>query len=140
MPNEDISKYREILELPRHVSATRQPMSLHDRAAQFSPFAALTGYEDELRETARQVQKRSEITEEVKEKIDRELRYLSLHLEEEPQVKVTYFVCDRRKDGGAYVTEETTLKKIDTVRLALVLTDGRKIPIDDIEEIRSLNK
>ena len=140
MPNEDVSKYKEILDLPRHVSVARQPMSLQDRAAQFSPFAALTGYEDELRETARQVRRRSEITEEVKEKIDRELRYINLHIGETPRVRVTWFIRDPRKDGGRYETAEVALKKIDTVRMTLVLADGKKIPMDDVTEISYLEE
>ena len=140
MPNEDVSKYKEILDLPRHISVARQPMSLQDRAAQFSPFAALTGYEDELRETARQVRRRSEITEEVKEKIDRELRYINLHIGETPRVRVTWFIRDQRKDGGRYETAEVSLKKIDTVRMTLVLADGKKIPMDDVTEISYLEE
>ena len=140
MPNEDIGKYESIIDLPAPVSERHARMPLRERAAQFSPFAALTGFDDEIRETARLTQSRGELSEEGKARIDRELRYLNLHMDEEPAADVTYFVCDKRKSGGSFVTETVTLKKIDTVRLALILTDGRRIPIDDLVSVRGINK
>ena len=124
--------YEDILHLPHHVSKDRPHMSMLDRAAQFSPFAALTGFDDEIRETARLTETKTELSEEGKARIDRELRYLNLHVDEEPEADVTYFVRDRRKSGGCYVTETVSLKKIDPVRMALILTDGRRIPIEDL--------
>ncbi|MBQ7687870.1 MAG: hypothetical protein IJT27_01505 [Clostridia bacterium] len=134
-----MEKYKEIITLAPHVSETRPRMPQRDRAAQFAPFAALTGFEDDIRETARQVRAKTEISEEIRERIDRTLRYLSLWIEREPQVRVVYFVRDKRKNGGAYYTEEVAIKKIDTVKTALILTDDRKIPLDDLADIQILS-
>ena len=128
--------YDDILHLSRPVSQSHPPMSRADRAAQFSPFAALTGYEDAVRETARLTQGRLELTDEEKASIDGVLQALSVHLSEHPFVIVTYFLPDEKKDGGAYVTVSGCLRRIDVLARQLLLLDGTQIPIDDISQLQ----
>ncbi len=131
-----MGKYDDIIDLPHHVSPTRPHMPMPDRAAQFMPFRALTGYEDTVRETARLTEERSSLTEEEKAVIDGKLQLLSEKLSDQPQVTLTYFRPDRKKAGGAYVTLTGRLKKIDDHGGALVLAGGERVPIKDIVEIR----
>lgn len=128
--------YDDILYRSRPVSTTHPPMSQADRAAQFSPFAALTGYEAAVRETARLTQGRITLSEEEKESINRVLLYLQDHLSEQPPVLVTYFLPDQKKDGGAYLTLRGTLRRIAPLERQLLLTDGTQIPIDDITQLQ----
>lgn len=128
--------YDDILHLSRPVSQFHPPMPRADRAAQFSPFAALTGYEDAVRETARLTQGRLELTDEEKASIDGVLQALSVHLSEHPSVIVTYFLPDEKKDGGAYVTVTGCLRRIDVLARQLLLLDGTQIPIDDISQLQ----
>lgn len=106
-------KYKDMLHRPHPVSATHPRMSLQDRAAQFSPFAALTGYNDALQETARLTDRFVELDEDRKQEIDRQIFYLQKHPLDTVPVKITYFVPDVRKDGGAYRALEGCVKKID---------------------------
>lgn len=106
-------KYKDMLHLPHPVSAVHPRMSLQDRAAQFSPFAALTGYDAALKETARLTDRFIELDEDRKQEIDRQLFYLQNHLAEHPAVRITYFVPDARKEGGSYETIEGTIRRID---------------------------
>lgn len=139
-------KYADIIDLPHHQSATRLHMPVEDRAAQFSPFAALTGYEDAVKETARLTDERSELDEYSKEtlnqqlnKIKEGLRELSRNssetVEDATQLSITYFVPDERKSGGAYVTITGTVGKLKEYEQLLVMTDGTEIPIEEITEI-----
>ena len=128
--------YDDILHGSRPVSQKHPPMSRADRAAQFSPFAALTGYEAAVKETARLTQGKIELSDEEKESIDRVLQALSAHRSEQPPVIVTYFLPDQKKDGGAYVTVTGALKRIDLLERRLILTDGTLIPIDDISQLQ----
>ena len=128
--------YDDILYRSRLVSTAHPPMSRADRAAQFSPFAALTGYEAAVRETARLTQGRITLSEEEKESINRVLLYLQDHLSEQPPVLVTYFLPDQKKDGGAYLTLRGTLRRIAPLERQLLLTDGTQIPIDDITQLQ----
>lgn len=128
--------YDDILYRSRPVSTTHPPMSQADRAAQFSPFAALTGYEAAVRETARLTQGRITLSEEEKESINRVLLYLQDHLSEQPPVLATYFLPDQKKDGGAYLTLRGTLRRIAPLERQLLLTDGTQIPIDDITQLQ----
>ena len=131
--------YDDILHGSRPVSQKHPPMSRADRAAQFSPFAALTGYEAAVKETARLTQGKIELSDEEKESIDHVLQALSAHLPEQPSVIVTYFLPDQKKDGGAYVTVTGALKRIDLLERRLILTDGTLIPIDDISQLQCPN-
>lgn len=128
--------YDDILHGRRPVSQKHPPMSRADRAAQFSPFAALTGYEAAVKETARLTQGKIELSDEEKESIDRVLQALAAHRSEQPPVIVTYFLPDQKKDGGAYVTVTGALKRINLLERRLILTDGTLIPIDDISQLQ----
>ncbi len=125
-------RYDDLLDLPHHVSVVHPHMSLYDRAAQFAPFKALTGYEDDVEETARLTDDRIELDEERIAYLDARLQLLEEHLAEAPTVSITYFVPDARKDGGSYETVSGIVKKIDTVRRVIVLRDGLRIAIDDV--------
>ena len=124
--------YSDIIDHPHHVSRTHPQMSMHDRAAQFSPFAALTGFDAAVAEEARVTDKRMELEEDERQRLNERLRILSEHIEEQPEVSITYFVHDERKDGGAYVMKTGALKKIDEYVHVLIMTDGVKIPIREI--------
>ena len=127
--------YDDIINLPHRVSASHPNMSALDRAAQFSPFAALTGYEDAVKETARLTNKRVELDESSKAILNDRLCMIQDTLEDQPQVSITYFKPDNKKDGGAYITTTGGVKKIDEYENIVLLQDGTKIPIDDIAEI-----
>ena len=138
MSNEKLSRYEDIIHLPRPVSKKRSPMSSFDRAAQFSPFAALTGYDAVIAETGRLTDQCIELDEGGKALLDEKLQVLREHLEEQPEVKLTVFCPDSRKSGGAYETITGNVKKIDPVTRILVLTGGEVIPIDRIYGIECL--
>lgn len=104
-------KYDDIINLPHHVSKKHLPMSVADRAAQFSPFAALTGYEDAIAETARQTTEKIPLSETEEELLNRRMNYLKEHISEHPKIKITYFKADKLKAGGAYLTKTGILKK-----------------------------
>lgn len=124
--------YEDILYQQRPVSARHSPMSLRDRAAQFSPFAALSGHEEQIDETARLTEGRIELSEEARAELDRTQQWLLDHLEQRPVVSVTYFVPDSRKSGGAYATITGTVKGVDPWERCLRLTDGRRIDLDAV--------
>lgn len=130
-------QYDDKLHLPHHVSATRPQMSMINRAAQFSPFAALTGYDAVIRETGRLTDRRVELSEDTRTNLDRKQQLLSDRLAEHPEVSVTYFIPDERKTGGAYVTVTGNVKKLDGLQRIIVLTDGTMIPLDEILELES---
>ena len=127
--------YSDIIDHPHHVSRARPQMSMHDRAAQFSPFAALTGFDAAVSEEARVTDRRIELEEDELQHLNEKLRILSEHIEEQPEVSITYFVPDERKDGGAYVTKTGVLKKIDEYVHVLIMTGGVRIPIREIIEV-----
>lgn len=129
--------YDDMLDLP-HPTSTKHPrMSAIDRAAQFSPFAALSGHEAAIRETARLTDRQAELDEDTKAELDQKLRLLTEHCEDCPEVAITYFQADYKKAGGAYQTATGAIKRIDDVQRAVVMTNGACIPIDDIYEIES---
>lgn len=129
--------YQDIIHLPHHVSQKRPQMSMLDRAAQFSPFAALTGYEEAIHETGRLTDRKIDLSEEEKESLDRKQQFLLAKLHEQPALTITYFVPDAKKPGGAYVTKSGNLKKIDQMERWMLFTDGTKIPLPDIIDIES---
>ena len=112
-------------------------MPLADRAAIFSPFAALSGHGDAIRETARLTERRMELDEDAKAELDRRQAVLLEHLGEQPEVTVTWFRPDERKEGGAYLTTTGRLKKIDALGRRLVLLDGTGIPLEDVADLES---
>lgn len=129
--------YEDILHLPHHVSKERPHMSMLDRAAQFSPFAALVGYEDVIGETARLTTPERELDDVEKAELDRRVGILATHLAEKPVVTVEYFVPDKLKSGGAYQTRTGALVRISPVRKTLTLADGTSIRFKDVVGIES---
>ncbi len=129
--------YEDILHLPRPVSSTRPQMPIADRAAQFSPFAALTGHGAAIRETARLTDRRRELSEDEQTALGDKLTMLAEIASEHPVVSVTYFQADEKKDGGSYVAAAAAVKKIDEYERVIILMDGTRIPIGDISEIES---
>lgn len=129
------NQYDDIINLPHHVSATRLHMPVLDRAAQFSPFAALTGYEAAVKETARLTDEQVELDEDSKAALEMKLQILSDELSNHPEVEITYFQSDAKKGGGAYINSIGTIKKIDEYERVLLMMDGTKIPIEAIIEI-----
>ena len=133
----DNRKYAGIMNLPHHVSPTRPQMPISDRAAQFSPFAALTGYAGVIRETARLTDRKIELDETMLPRIpgpalNERYQLLLSVLDAEPEVEITYFVPDERKSGGAYRTVSGVVKKADEFARRLTLTDGTVIPMEDV--------
>ena len=131
-----MGKYDDIINLPHHVSAARPHMPMLDRAAQFMPFRALTGYEDAVRETARLTDEKPELTEDEKALLDVRLQRLAEEIAGQPGVTLTYFQPDQKKAGGAYVSVTGRLKKIDDAAGVLILTGGERILIEDILDIQ----
>ena len=130
-------EYKDIINLPHHVSSKRPQMPMLDRAAQFSPFASLTGYDDAIHETGRLTDEKIDLSEEEKEALDRKQQILMERLCDHPALTVTYFVPDAKQSGGAYVTKSGSLKTIDKFERWILLTDGTKIPLDDVADIES---
>ena len=128
-------KYDDIINLPHPTSKRFPRMPLAERAAQFSPFAALTGYDAVIRETARLTGSRVELDECRRQELDAALRDLSARLGSRPEVLVTFFRKDSRKEGGEYVHVSGRLRKIDPFTRTLLLEDGTVIPVDDILEL-----
>ena len=128
-------QYDDIINLPHHVSSVKPHMSLHDRAAQFLPFAALTGFEDAIQETGRLTQERISLSEGSIESINEKLHILSEEISSHPKIAVTYFVPDEKKKGGAYDTVEGCVKRIDKYKRMIVMSDGLEILMEDVIEI-----
>ena len=130
-------QYEDIIHLPHHISSKRPHMPMSDRAAQFSPFAALTGYGDAIHETARITDEKIALSEEESETLNRKQQYLLKRISEHPALTITYFAPDAKKTGGAYVTKSGNLKKLNALDRWMQFTDESKIPLDDIAEIES---
>jgi len=129
--------YDDILRLPHPTSERHPRMPISDRAAIFSPFAALTGHGAAIAETARLTQRKIELDEDGKADLDLKQRILAEAAAERPEITVTWFQPDGRKDGGSYVTSSGRLKKIDGPGRRVVLTDGTEIPMEDIVDLES---
>lgn len=130
-----MSAYDDIIDLPRPVSKKHPPMPIADRAAQFSPFAALTGFGAAITETARITGEKPELSEQEHAKLDEKLHSLLKRLPDAPAVTITYFQPDERKSGGALITADGFLKRIDAYARAIVFSDGRTIPLDDVTDV-----
>ena len=130
-------KYDDILRLPHPTSAKHPRMPVSERAAMFSPFAALSGHAGAIAETARLTDQRMELDEDTRAELDRRQAALLEHIAEQPEVIVTWFRPDERKDGGAYVTVTGRLKRIDPVERVMTLQDGTSIPLEDVAELES---
>ena len=128
----DPHEYDDILALPHHVSQTHPRMSAENRAAQFAPFAALTGYGAAVKETARLTDKRLELDNDQKLLLSDKVQFIQENIKACPEVAITFFQPDEKKDGGAYVTVSGLVKKVDGYERKIVLVDGTRIPIDEV--------
>jgi len=130
-----MGNYDDIINLSHHVSSTRPQMSMLDRAAQFSPFAALTGYDSAIKETGRLTDERVELDEDALTVLDMKYQLLMDALDDAPEVTITYFQPDERKAGGKYVSATGGVKKLDDFERRITMQDGTKIPMDDVLSI-----
>lgn len=130
-----MGEYDDIINLPHHVSRKHPQMSIHDRAAQFAPFAALTGHGEAIAETARLTDRKIELDDYERLKLDEKLLILQEHIMEMPEISVTYFCPDEKKEGGKYVTVTKALRKINEMERTLLMEDGMQIRIEDILEV-----
>ena len=128
--------YDDILHLPHPTSMRHPRMPWRSRAAQFAPFAALTGHQAAVDETARLTETRPELDETVKAAVNERLQFAQAHRDERPVLTFVYFVPDPVKSGGAYVTVSGVLKRLDDCARLIILRDGTHIPADDILEVR----
>ena len=129
--------YEDIVDLPHHVSRKHPQPTMADRAARFAPFAAITGYEEMVLEEARVTDDRIEMDESSKAALNEKLNMILEFIDEQPEVSITYFEPDKRKAGGAYVTVTGTVKRIDEYEHLVIMTDGKKINIDEIYNLQS---
>lgn len=130
--NTEVNHYHDIIHLPHHVSSTHPQMPILDRAAQFAPFAALSGHDAAVRETARLTDRKVELDENAKAILDEKLRILQEAPPEQQEVTVTYFLPDQKKSGGQYVSTTGAVKKIDCYTHALRMAGGEIIPIENL--------
>lgn len=128
-------KYEDIINLPRHISNKRSAMPIQDRAAQFSPFAALTGHDAAVKETARVTERRIDLDQYMKEDLNDKLQILIKRIKENPKIKIKYFQADKNKDGGTYIIVNNRVKKIDEYEKIIFMEDNTIIPIDNIVKI-----
>ena len=124
--------YEDIINLPHYEPKKHPRMSSYNRAAQFAPFAALTGYEEQVKETARLTDKRVEIDEGLRNLINSKLQIIDRNIKSKPEVTITYFVKDKKKNGGYYTTIKGNAKKVDSIKEIIVLSDKTKIDMKDI--------
>lgn len=129
--------YSDIINLPHPESRKHKRMSMHDRAAQFSPFAALTGHDDAIKETARLTDAYIDLDETMKAGLDEKLAFILERLNEKPQVLITYFVQDEKKAGGSYEVAEGQIRKVDFYERVIVMEDRSKIKIDNVADVES---
>lgn len=129
--------YDDMINMPCPTSPRHPRMPRADRAAQFAPFAALTGYDAAIDETGRLTDTKIDISEDMREKLDLKQNFLADIIDEQPEISVTYFIPDKKKSGGAYVTANGRLKQIDEYEQLIILTNGKKIPIQEVYSIES---
>ena len=128
-------QYDDIINLPHHISKKHPQMSLYARSAQLAPFAALTGYEEAVKETARETNERIDIEDELKSILDGKLQIILEQIKNHPEISITYFIADTKKDGGEYVTVTGLVKKVDLYNQYIYLVDNTEIPINEIIDI-----
>jgi len=133
--NKDKHQYDDIINLQHHVSSNREHMSILDRAAQFSPFAAVVGYDGAIKETARLTNHRIELDEAEKTILDEKLRIVQEQLNRQQDIELVFFRPDETKSGGAYITVIGTVKKIEVYEHTVVMQNGTRIPIEEIVNI-----
>ena len=127
--------YDDIINLSRPQYHDLPPMSIHDRAAQFSPFAALVGYDAAVEETARLTDSRREMEEDEINELNRQLSGLNKRLSERPRIRVTYFIRDRKKEGGRYASKIGNARTIDQAENRIIFTDGESVPVKDMYSV-----
>lgn len=132
-----MKKYEDIINLPHYQSKKRPHMSIYDRAAQFSPFSALTGHDEAIKETARLTDKKTELDETAKTILNEKFTFIMEHIYDQPEITVTYFIPDSLKSGGMYVDYTGRVKKYDYHNRILHFIDNTEIKVDDIMEIES---
>lgn len=130
-----MNKYDDIIDLPHHVSKTRKPMSLYNRAAQFAPFAALTGYDDAIEETARLTETKVELSDELKNDLNQKINFIKNNIKVHPEITIKYFVRDNKKSGGIYKLLTSIIKKVDDFNKCLIFADNTNVYFDDIISI-----
>lgn len=128
-------QYDDIINLPHHISKKHPQMSLYARSAQFAPFAAFTGYEEAVKETARETNERIDIEDELKSILDGKLQIILEQIKNHPEISITYFIADSKKNGGEYVTVTGLVKKVDLYNQYIYLIDYTEIPINEIIDI-----
>ena len=132
-----MSKYDSIINLPHYELKYHKRMSIESRAAQFSPFQALTGYSDSIKETSRLTSKKKELSEEEKNELDRKINILNENIKDRPDVIISYFIPDSKKSGGRYEDISGNIRRIDYVNHTITLTNNKKINIENILNISS---
>lgn len=130
-----MNKYDDIIDLPHHVSKTRKPMSLYNRAAQFAPFAALTGYDDAIEETARLTETKVELSDELKNDLNQKINFIKNNIKVHPEITIKYFVRDNKKSGGIYKSLTSIIKKVDDFNKCFIFADNTNVYFDDIISI-----
>lgn len=133
------NNYEDIINLERPISIKHPPLSMEQRAAQFAPFAALTGFGEQINETGRRTDSKIEIDEDIKIMLNEKLQIIKKELKNKPKIKITYFIKDKIKSGGKYVDIEGIVNKIDECRNKIILENKLEIPIDDILIIECIN-
>lgn len=131
----DPHRYEDIIQLPHPVSRSHPPMSRLNRAAQFAPFAALTGYNGQIQEAERITERKLELNEDTIALLDETLQQIQAHMDDHPIVEVVYFQADERKEGGKYLTKRGNVKKIDSYECQLVFLDGTRISLMNIANL-----
>ena len=131
-----MNKYDEIINIPHFDPKNHQRMSIKERAAQFSPFAALTGYSESVKETARLTKRKIELSEDMKYEIDMKLQLIEEHLDEKPLVIVEYFIKDKKKSGGDYNEFTGVIRRIDKVNGKIIFMDKKVVNLKDIIDIK----
>lgn len=131
-----MNDYSDIINLPHYVSKIRKPMSLQNRSAQFAPFSALTGYDEVIREVARETSRKVELDEGIKLILNEKLCLIKNDIKLRPKVTITYFVKDNKKSGGIYKTITGNVKVVDEVYKRVILIDNTIISFDNIIDIK----
>ncbi len=132
---EILRKYGDIINMPHHQSSYFPKMAMEERAAQFSPFAALTSHEKVIKETARFTNNFIELSEEEKIILNDKILILLKYIKTEPEIKITHFVCDKKKSGGEYITESVRIKKIDETKKSFILSNDCTVSVEMIADI-----
>lgn len=131
--------YEDIINLPHYDPQNHPRMDRSKRIAQFAPFAALTGYEEQVKEAGRLTMEKIEISEELRNTINNKLQTIMMKIKSKPKVTITYFVQDKRKRGGTYITITGNVKKIDQIEKQIIMTDNKKISMNNVLKIEETN-